>query len=487
MKKYISLFLILTFLLTLYGCSGNSSSKKVIINKQDYDEENTRMTADALDIITYGKSNYKIVISEKADDAQKDAANLLKEALSLTTGVTLEIVTDKTAPDEFEILVGKTNRDETASNTDGIAENEYRISVLNKKVCFNAGSTLMLFNGINDFLFKNLSFKSIWDYDTKEKKNCRLAENYSFTKTTENYIPKNPIYKKDEINAEALIGLFEGKQVITAETKDGMGSKFGMHFTEFIKIGKEFWCYYIQPLETGGSCVGLAITTDGVTFEKRANVLLPTEKAWDSRFSSFPGIWYDNGIFYLAYEGAGDSTSPGAVGLATSRDGINFKKEGIILKATGKGIYSVNVGTPDLFKKDGKWYLTYHTYDGKTCQMCVAIGKDLKNLTHHKLNPIIPTSKNGPDSGTTGKRDVLYYDGWFYMTYEISTKPPYATAKWSHTFARSKDFLKWETVDQLLPSNDGFGNDGPSFCIIDKEVWVYYRSGLTSRYKLALK
>ena len=487
MKKLIKvLCLVLTMCLFVGICGCAEEEKKnVVVKKNPYDNEDTLMASQAIDITKNKTSQYKIVIAEKANANTKDAADFLSKALALATNTTLEVVTDKSEPYEYEILIGDTNRDECKQVSKDIKENEYRVKMVNKKLCFTAGSYLMLRNSLCDFLFKTVEFSSLFDY--KEDKECRVSEDYSLTKVTENYLPQNPIYNKGDFDASALEGLFEGKKVVATEIKDGLGNKFGMHFTDFLRVGNEYWCYYIQPKDDGQSAVGLAISTDGVEFEKKADVLLAADSGWDKRFSSFPGIWYDNGTFYLAYEGAGDASSPGAIGLAVSKDGINFERKGKILEATGKGIYSVNVGTPDLFKKDGKWYLSYHTYDGKSCQLCVAIGTDLMNLTHHKANPVIPTSKNGPDSGTTGRRDVIYYNGWFYMTYEISTKPPYATAKWSHTFARSKDFINWETVEQVIPSKDGFGNDGPSFLVIDGELWVYYRTGVTSRYKLAIE
>lgn len=436
-----------------------------------------------LNIASKGESEFVIVVSKTASEDIKDAASFLSKALELSTGAKLSVVTDDAEETKNEILIGDTNREESSKNATNIKENEYRVQVFNGKLCFNADNYFVLRTAINDFLLKQVDFMSVCEYKTE--KNCSISTDYSIVKNVKNYIPVNPIYEKDDFDGSALVGLFEGKTVFVKDKSEELGKDLGMHFTDFIQIGNEYWCYYIESMEGEKSAVGLAVTTDGTVFTKRATVLLPSENGWDSKFASFPGIWYDNGIFYLAYEGAGDSA--GAIGLATSKDGINFEKKGKILDATGKGIYSVNVGTPDLFKKDGKWYLSYHTYDGLSCQLCVAIGTDLMNLKHHKANPVIPTSKDGPDSGTTGRRDVIFYDGWFYMTYEISTKQPYSEAQWSHTFARSKDFINWETVEQLIPSNKGFGNDGPSFAVIDGKLWVYYRMGATMRYMLELK
>lgn len=486
--RVISAVLVICSVLFLTGCKEDSdtvSSTHKKGNTPNESESGLIMNSDGINIVFNKESNYTIVYSSGEKKA-KESAEFLASSLLSATGVKLNVASDKSKAAEFEILIGNTNREESAELSTDIEKNQYRIKMINQKLCIVADSFVMLHNAVTDFLKETVDFNSVCDYSTN--KDCVLSKNYTLSKTRTDPIPSNPIYKKGDFNDGALVGLFDrNKKVFARDLKENLAPQTQMHFTDFLTVGDEIWCYYIQPLGNGASGVGLAVSTDGIKFEKRANVLVPSKSGWDSRFASFPGIWYDNGVYYLAYEGAGGADSPGAVGLATSTDGINFEKKGKILDATGKGIYSVNVGTPDLFKKDGTWYLSYHTYDGKTCQLCVAIGKDLMNLTHHKANPVIPTSENGPDSGTTGRRDVIFYDGWFYMTYEISTRPPYDSAKWSHTFARSKDFINWETVEQIIPStNKGFGNDGPSFLIRDGEVWVYYRTGLTSCYRLSL-
>ena len=301
-------------------------------------------------------------------------------------------------------------------------------------------------------------------------------------------------------NHDALNALFEGNATYTNE-QTGIGKDMNMHFADFIKVKDEIWAYYIK-WEDGAHCgVALAVSKDGINFEDKGFVLEPTEDEWDNTMSSFPGVWYDNGTFYLVYEGSGsayiknDETMPehrGSIGWATSEDGINFKKQGILLDCTNEGIEACNIGTPDIFKKDNMWYVTYHTFDYEDCQICYAYGEDLHNLTKSDKNPIIPCGEKdvAPDSGTTGRRDIMYYDGYFYMAYEISTEQPYNTADWCHKFARSKDMENWEIADSIYPHTESnFGNDGPSWLVLDNKLYVYFRvdGNMTNRYELTLK
>ena len=111
-------------------------------------------------------------------------------------------------------------------------------------------------------------------------------------------------------------------------------------------------------------------------------------------------------------------------------------------------------------------------------------------------DPIIPTKPNSLWSGTTGRRDVIYVGGTYYMVFEISTEQPYNSAYWTHMFARSDDLIHWEICDgplvrRLNASGEpvkGFGYDGTCWCVVGKHLYVYFRTGtLTQRAELVLE
>ena len=148
------------------------------------------------------------------------------------------------------------------------------------------------------------------------------------------------------------------------------------------------------------------------------------------------------------------------------------------------------------------WYLTFHGFGSvkHDCQIGLAYGKDLYNLTMLE-EPIVPTSDNAsdPDSGTTGRREVICADGWYYMVYEISTdsgvdgSPYYDFGKsnWDHSFARSKDFIHWEKISAPLcsPAKGEMSLCGPAWMVIGDNIWVYYKTvnNCTKGMKLSLK
>ena len=91
---------------------------------------------------------------------------------------------------------------------------------------------------------------------------------------------------------------------------------------------------------------------------------------------------------------------------------------------------------------------------------------------------LFPTEKDTPWSGTTGRRDVFYCDGYYYMVYEISTESVapngYGSAYWSHMFARSEDMVTWEitTGPQITANHQGLWNDQTGWMVINGELYV---------------
>jgi predicted GH43/DUF377 family glycosyl hydrolase len=274
-----------------------------------------------------------------------------------------------------------------------------------------------------------------------------------------------------------------------------IGYSFKMHFMDFYDAGSEKWAYYIVNKADGDLAIGRARTTNGTSFTNDGIVLDTAGSGWDDRLASFPGIWKDGSTYYLVYEGADHSGAwTGSVGLATSTNGTSFTKQGRILDGNQASNWeSVNIGTPDLYKVGGTWYLTYHGYNGTDCQVGLATGSSLTGLSKYGSNPIIATTGSGPDSGTIGRRDVVYFNGNYYMVYEISTDQPYGSAKWSHAYARSSDMTNWSKLSQnnLIPqTNNKFGNDGPCFLNLSGTWWIYYRwsdatNNFTRRSRLA--
>ncbi|WP_256079933.1 hypothetical protein [Massilia sp. YIM B04103] len=272
-----------------------------------------------------------------------------------------------------------------------------------------------------------------------------------------------------------------------------LGANFNMHFIEPLWVNGQLYTYYIKWVD-GHAGIALATSSDGINFSDQGMVLtIGSTGSFDNTYASFPGVWYENGTFYLVYEGAGEGArgTAGDIGLATSTDGRNFTKQGIILRHDQFGWERVNIGTPSLYKENGTWYLHYHGYDGNTCQIGVATGTDLFKLVKYSANPIIKSVPNTWQAGTAGRRGITKSNNRYYMVFEGSeakkpNAPGFGEVKWSSGLASSGNLLDWTTFSQnsVLPqtvlggsnSAHGFGNDGPTFLKLGSEQYIYYRA-----------
>lgn len=272
------------------------------------------------------------------------------------------------------------------------------------------------------------------------------------------------------------------------KTNTHLGDAFGMHFISPVVVNGVYFTYYIKGAPDGRMAVGLAKSTDGINFTDQGVVLTGgSVAAPDSRYASFPGVWYENGTFYMVFEAVGDGTKglDGDIGLATSTDGVNFTKQGVILYHDRTGWENINIGTPTLYRENGIWYLHYHGYDGTTCQIGVASGPDLMHLVKYSGNPIIKSIPGTAQAGTAGHRGISKVGGKYYMTYEVSeakvnAQVEFGGAKWSSSMASSTDLFNWSLYSQnpVLPQtvpSDGMGNDGPTFMSVGGLSYIYYR------------
>jgi hypothetical protein len=293
-----------------------------------------------------------------------------------------------------------------------------------------------------------------------------------------------------------------------------IGSDFDFHFVSILAQPHELWAYYIHnytaPDGKFKMTIGRARGQDGLNWTNDGMVLdvshasagtNGTPPLWDDRLTSFPGAWKDGDTWYLVYEGAGEhfGSSPGDIGLATSQDGSNFVKhpKNPIFRHKPTGWERANIGTPSLYKENGIWYLFYHGYDFNVCQVGVATGPSLTNLSRSASNPILRVSSAlaAWDSGTTGKRSSIFKEGpYYYFAFEGSTAPPFAQSKWSSSLARSTNLISGWTEfpgsPMITQTSGGMGYDGPELLRLNGFWYLYVRtpaSTQTERFRLEAK
>ncbi|NDV93986.1 glycosidase [Dysgonomonas sp. 521] len=92
-------------------------------------------------------------------------------------------------------------------------------------------------------------------------------------------------------------------------------------------------------------------------------IVSPDEKNdWESLVTCNPGVYYDNGIFYMLYRAAGnDDEHVIRLGLATSKDGFHFERASE-QPVFGPGVNNFDSGCvedPRIVKFDNEYYVTY--------------------------------------------------------------------------------------------------------------------------------
>ena len=108
--------------------------------------------------------------------------------------------------------------------------------------------------------------------------------------------------------------------------------------------------------------IGLATSTDGVTFSKSAsNPVIPRggAGAWDEA-GVFPGgIFVRHGVFYAFYAGAPSNLSKESLGLATSNNGVTWTKAPHNPLFGGVSSWDWNIGSGTPVLRDGTIQLWY--------------------------------------------------------------------------------------------------------------------------------
>ncbi len=129
------------------------------------------------------------------------------------------------------------------------------------------------------------------------------------------------------------------------------------------------------------------------------------------------GVTRLGSLYHMVYR-----DDSGGIGVATSKDGVNWARYGTVLNKGGAGEWDENeIGYCALFWNLGVWYLMYSGYDATDTKYRIgmATSSDGFNFTKWPLNPIW-------DVGAAGQWDekydvfpsLLMMDGAFYMWYE---------------------------------------------------------------------
>lgn len=144
MKKLCLLLVILVMIALCSGCDSPKDGGKPV--------DDPKPISDA-QIMQDGKGLYTIVRGVDASDGVINSVVELNKAIAQKTGVSLAVSTDRDEADDenYEILIGKTNRPESETVLKTLPENSYAVTIRNHKVVIIGTDDHMLILGLYEF------------------------------------------------------------------------------------------------------------------------------------------------------------------------------------------------------------------------------------------------------------------------------------------------------------------------------------------------
>ena len=137
----------LMLLCMVSACTGTVGTPEESLNgpestPEETPEETPELHKDPLDIILSGKCEYTVIRSGSASSVVRDAAVALKNALSDRLGSNVSISEDilygGATPAQYEILVGQTNREESARALEGAKYDDVIVVIDGDKLVINS-------------------------------------------------------------------------------------------------------------------------------------------------------------------------------------------------------------------------------------------------------------------------------------------------------------------------------------------------------------
>ena len=197
---------------------------------------------------------------------------------------------------------------------------------------------------------------------------------------------------------------------------------------------------------------GLAVSADGIHWNKRGMVLQPDAASWEGDYIAANGAVLERGGEFWYWYQAGEHDHP-QIGLARSRDGEHWSKElGPVL---GHGPYrswdESAVGDPYALEIDG-WLYLYYLGEDRARQQRLGLARSRDGVHWQKLraNPLFELPLSTPeghlDERGQGEPAVWRQDGWYWMLFTGRDRQERRRL----ALARSLDGVHWEQLPQII-------------------------------------
>lgn len=218
-------------------------------------------------------------------------------------------------------------------------------------------------------------------------------------------------------------------------------------------------------------------------------ILSPSEEGFDSKNIYNAAVIKERDTIVMLYRAEGRDDITGRIGLALSKDGVEFLRHPEPVIEPEHEYEKKGVEDPRVVKVGNTYYMTYTGYDGKVAKLCLATSKNL--VTWKKHGPVFddfPQTNDWTKSGAIlpVKMKKGEFKGEYVMYFGDSNI-------W---LAHSKDLIHWEYVEEpvLRPRKGSFDSilvePGPPAIMTDSGIVLIYNSagmdGDVRKYKAGI-
>jgi predicted GH43/DUF377 family glycosyl hydrolase len=216
--------------------------------------------------------------------------------------------------------------------------------------------------------------------------------------------------------------------------------------------------------------IGLATSNDGIHFRKYPEnpVFLPSHVNgdWDSTSVWEPSVIRINELYMMYYTGTNTNGEITGIGLATSSDGVNWKREGLLIAGERE---------PAIFFKDSRFYL----YTGGNG---IQLHMSLEGYNFTRPATVLNATQSWekyPDMESPCIKEITNFDYKYIMAY-ISHNASSGPKPWKIEFAFSNDLYNWTKVkdNPVIKPDNGENTDfavtAPDIIVNDSTVTVFF-------------
>lgn len=209
---------------------------------------------------------------------------------------------------------------------------------------------------------------------------------------------------------------FSGNPVLSIVDSNSL---FGVTSPKILVEDSVIKMWYRQQGASGHSTIGYAFSYDGINWTFPVNhPVLDTGASgeWDSYAVTDGVVLKENNSYKMYYRGTNVHDGYAAIGLAISSDGINWEKYPNPVMVPNET--EIAIGPEDIIKINDKYYLYYNMLNNGNLTVGLAISNDGINWTRYQ-NPILYPTLSWEGAGTYFS-SIIYENGMYKMVYANS-------------------------------------------------------------------